>query len=337
MDKATAKHPAGSNGNLVIGSPSSMNKLPWWQVGYHRLSRQPYPSIESDFGRAGDLAVAAVSIAGNKNRFKGTANQDAYALVHASESCAWLALAVCDGVSSAAYAEYGSRRLARATVRVLGALCRDEVVADIQMKAAESYLTTALVNANALLLNFDPDAIEAPFVQPAGSIRPEDLSSTITCAMIATKPGADGRYRAYVACIGDSPVFQLKSRFLEPLMADVMSHDLLETATDALPTREHAVMPRIRSLDCEAGAALIFVTDGIGTAIGDGQSEVGYHLAETWRRPHPEPEFSRFIAAANYDRRGEDDDRTAVVVWFPPFVGASSASESAVAATLRRD
>jgi hypothetical protein len=60
------------------------------------------------------------------------------------------------------------------------------------------------------------------------------------------------------------------------------------------------------------------VTDGIGTALADGKTAVAQYFADLWKSPRPITELASYTASVNFDRRGEDDDRTAVVVWFPP-------------------
>jgi hypothetical protein len=58
------------------------------------------------------------------------------------------------------------------------------------------------------------------------------------------------------------------------------------------------------------------MSDGVSMSLGAGSSAVGAWLAQWFSTPTL---LSDAVAALRFDRRGEDDDRTAVAVWNPPW------------------
>jgi hypothetical protein len=59
-------------------------------------------------------------------------------------------------------------------------------------------------------------------------------------------------------------------------------------------------------------AQLVLMTDGVGTSLASGRTQVGQWLGERLSHPQLAADFFQTIS---FDRQGEDDDRTLVVVY----------------------
>ncbi len=95
----------------------------------------------------------------------------------------------------------------------------------------------------------------------------------------------------------------------------------MDQSTAALPLEDNSKV-KLNWIDCQLNpnSALFIVTDGIGTSLDNGNTTLGEYLRAEWARPCS---MKQFTNALDFDRSGEDDDRTAVAIWIPPFTDDS--------------
>jgi serine/threonine protein phosphatase PrpC len=312
-----------ANGNPIIGEESSINKTPWWtshwwQVGKDEICRE----VEIDIGTAADLAIIGLTSRGQSHRYGGLPNQDSFAILHDDVVPGFLFVAVSDGVSNASFSGYASRKLVRCVVRALHRRVLERVTSsdtppsDIELRGLGS---AAFREASDALLCWSEFEVLAPACEP-GEIDPAELSATLTVAMIPVGLPPDGNRRALVGFVGDSPCYTLREKAWQLVTPATKAGETLNNATAALPfLGEGAAEVAWLDVRIPAGSAFFLMSDGFGTSLASGKSKVGEFLAAEWGHPRTVVDFLR---AAEFDRAGEDDDRTVVAVWTPPFTSS---------------
>jgi serine/threonine protein phosphatase PrpC len=314
-----------ANGNPIIGEASTINQRSWWtsqwwQVGKDEVCRE----VEVDIGTAADLAIIGLTTRGQSHRYRGLPNQDSFAILHDNAVPGFLFVAVSDGVSNATFSGYASRKLVRCVVRALHRRVLDRTTSsdtspnDIELRELGS---AAFREASDALLHWSNFEVLAPACEP-GEIVPAELSATLTVAMIPVGLPPDGHRRALVGFVGDSPCYTLIETTWQLVTPATKAGETLNNATAALPfLGEGSTEVAWLDVPIPAGSAFFLMSDGFGTSLASGRSKVGEFLAVEWSHPR---NIVDFLRAAEFDRAGEDDDRTVVAIWTPPFTSTSS-------------
>ena len=304
------------NDNPIIGKPTTINARPWWESGYWKVGEdEGFRELEVDIGTAGELAVVGATLRGGKHRYQGGPNQDSYAVLHDESVNKYLLIAVSDGVSNAKHSGYSSRKLVRQTVRAMAQILSiepeinrtDAEIKDIALRAVQR----AANNMN----KWDADDLDSPKI-PQDQTSIYDLSATLTIAVIPVNAQEGNARKALVGFIGDSPCYLLDSDW-KLLTPATKQGEILDHGTAALPLEDNSQLSiQWLDVDIPSGSAFFIVTDGIGTSLDNGDTSLGRYLKNEWLRPCS---MKKFTNALDFDRRGEDDDRTVVAVWAPPF------------------
>lgn len=295
-----------------------MNVKTWWTSGYHKVhSELPRSSVEYDFGTCGDLAIFGATSRGTKHQFRSTPNQDAFSFCSIESPSKHLAIAVCDGVSQAKFSSYGSRRLAREAVTRLEKAMQDH--SDGSVALEQTQFTAILQEASTAMKTWSVTDLDAP-KQPPEETDYKDLSSTIALVLIDATQSDEGGYRIRAAFVGDSPIYLASNDAYAIQTPFTKGGDLVENSTSALPIKsEEAVRPGWIDTRIPAGSHLVITTDGFSNALREGNTKHARVLRKLWSSPTGPVALALNVTGIDFDRRGEDDDRTAVIVWAPPF------------------
>ena len=244
----------------------------------------------ADGGWSTEFLVLAASVAGVAHRLAGRRCEDAYAWARVEPGR--LALVIADGVSTVARGGEG---------------------ADIAVTAASEYL----VEVN----NWDEKACEAAVraaseeLLRVGGSAPADLSTTIVVAALS---GGAGGAEAVLARVGDSSAFVLEETRWRELFLDPDDDDLRGLPVEVVPLRESARPGAIEmsSVTLSPSSALVLLTDGVADPLREGPGTVAPALAEVLRGgARGELAPLDLARAADFSRRGCQDDRTIVVAW----------------------
>lgn len=301
------------NGNLIVVSPSTINAREWWAKNknsdpwFKIPNVGPSRDVEFEYGGVESLRLLAGSVRGDRHQFYGEPNQDAFAI---GKNEKFLIVVVCDGVGNAKYSAYGSKfisySVSRSLVRSL-----EEVELD-DRDAIRVAITQAVQKASDQVQTWNDGALFAPD-ETASEVDREDLSATLVVAVIEIQPsGIDGR-QVVVANVGDSPCYTFMDSTWELRTAATKDGEVLEHATSALPS-EVGLPIELEFHEFVMGyrEQLVLMTDGIGTSLASGRTSVGRWLGERLKEPQLAVDFLNTIS---FDRQGEDDDRTLVVLY----------------------
>ena len=332
ITKPTSPEPMAlsANGNPIIGEASSINKSPWWNsrwwnVGKDEVCRE----VEVDVGTAADLAIIGLTTRGQSHRYGDLPNQDSFAILHDDLVPGFLFVAVSDGVSNARFSGYASRKLVRCVVRALHRRVLERTQDSDTPPSGDELReigSAAFWEASNALLSWNNFEVLAPPEEP-DEIDPAEFSATLTVAIIPVGSSTDGNRRALVGFVGDSPCYILNDETWQLVTPATKSGETLNNATAALPfIGEESGDATWLDVPIAAGSTFFLMTDGFGTSLASGRSSVGVFLGAEWSRPRTVVDFLR---TAEFDRAGEDDDRTVVAVWTPPFMSPPSIEESA--------
>jgi hypothetical protein len=256
-------------------------------------------NYRADGGRSADFVVLASSVAGTAHRLGGGRCEDAYAWVKPRPGR--LGLIIADGVSTAGRGGDGADLAVAAAARYLSeredwgvAECRGAV------ERASDYLRAA--------------------ARASGPASAAELSTTLVVALVTTR--TDGAV-AVMARVGDNTGFVLDGGVWREIFVPPGSDDLHHVVTDVLPLpgpgESELSTVETASVELPHGAALVLVTDGIANPLRDGPTTVAPALAEILRGgPTGDLSPLGLMAAADFSRRGCQDDRTIVVAWALP-------------------
>lgn len=296
------------NGQLVVEEHSSVNKKVWWSPSWIKVPMSgPSRDAEIEYGGVGALRMMAGSVRGTRHQFYGEPNQDAFSI---SRNDCFVVVAVCDGVGSAEHSAYGSKYLSNSVSRSLASSLVGTEPTDVE--AVKSWMTAAVQQASDRVQTWEPGALYAPDL-PTSEVERADLSATLVVAVVAIEPDGDGRRNVVVANVGDSPCYTLIKGIWTIRTAPTKDGELLEHATTALPVEVGApVSLDWREFSLQPSEQLVVMTDGIGTSLASGRTPVGAWLAERLSRPQLAQDW---LDTLTFDRQGEDDDRTLVVLY----------------------
>lgn len=273
----------------VLEGGTAAGRRPW------RLpAGQVQSGIAADAAQLGDLEVRAASVIGPGHRCDepATARQDAYALMRA-RSGSHLIVAVADGVSSSASSEIGARVAVSAAARTLHQAL--EVSPDPERLAADTL--------------FNEVAGEMVGTGRSRALDDSALCSLLIVAVIPAVAQPDGSRRVWTAQVGDVSLW-LHGRNGWSQRTGRSKRGLNRNKVDAvLPFNPDQVVAGF--VDVEPGQGVAVMTDGLGDTLSD-VATAGPFFAACWARP---PHLAGFVSDLCFDALGQNDDRTAVVVW----------------------
>jgi hypothetical protein len=253
-------------------------------------------SYRADGGQSADFVVLGASVAGTAHRLAGGRCEDAYGW--AKPGPGRLGLIVADGVSTAGRGGEGADLAVEAASRYLSR-CEGWGLAECREAVARAGDRLTAVAAGPV-----------PF--PVG-----ELATTLVVALVASEVGRAG---AVLARVGDSTAFALDGGAWQEIFVAQETDDLRHMATDVLPLpgpgREEL---ETAAIELPRGAAIVLVTDGMANPLRDGPTTVAPELAEVLRAGAAgQLSPLALAAAADFSRRGCQDDRTIVVAWPRP-------------------
>ena len=149
----------------------------------------------------------------------------------------------------------------------------------------------------------------------AGGAVAAELSTTIVVAVLSA--GAGGA-TGTLARVGDSSAFVLEGGQWRELFLDPDDDDLRGLPVEVLPLRERARPGAIElaSVTLSASSALVLLTDGVADPLREGPETVAPALAEVLSGgPSGELAPLDLAYAADFSRRGCQDDRTVLAIW----------------------
>lgn len=278
-----------SAGPMVFEGGSVASRHPW------RLPEgQAQSGIAADSACMGDLEIRAASIigAGHRCTAPATARQDAYVLTRTRDG-SHLVIAVADGLSSSARSETGARVAAGAGARLLA----EQLQRSPGPQAVDAQQLFAKV------------AGEMVGVGQSRGIPIQDLCSLLVVAAVPVEPLPDGGRRVWTAQLGDVSLWLHGERGWSQATGGPKADIDGNTVDAVLPFNPDKVVAGPVDVPPRHGIAV--VTDGFGDLLSD-VAGVQDHFSRRWiRPPHP----AVFVADLCADAPGQNDDRTAVVVW----------------------
>lgn len=255
---------------------------------------QAQSGIAADAAQLGDLEVRAASVIGPGHRCcePATARQDAYALMQA-HSGSHLIVAVADGLSSSASSEIGARVAVSAAARFLHREL--EVSPDLEHLSAGPL--------------FREVAGEMVGTGRNRAIDDRALCSLLIVAVIPAIAQRDGSRRVWTAQVGDVSLW-LHGRDGWSQRTGKSKAGLDRNMVDAvLPFNYEQVVAGF--VNVQHGQGIAVMTDGLGDTLS-AVATAKPLFSERWARP---PHLARFVSDLCFDAPGQNDDRTAVVVW----------------------
>ena len=271
----------------VWGEPSAATEAP---VPLRSRAVAGEACYRADGGQSAEFVVLAASVAGVAHRLSGRRCEDAYAW--ALPRPGGLALIVADGVSTAGRGGEG---------------------ADIAVSAACEYLLVAEGWGEMECLAALRAASEA--VSAAGGASAAEFSTTFVVALVSSS-GAGAE--VCLARVGDSSAFILVGAEWDELFPGRAEEELRGSVIAVLPlgSRPGGDTIETASVVLPAGAALVLLTDGVADPLRDGPGTVAPARAEVLRGgPSGALTPLALADAADFSRRGCQDDRTILAAW----------------------
>jgi len=295
---------------VIADRPSTFHSKPWWVSDWWNLEPTGHSDdVTCDIGTVGDLAVAAASIRGNTHRHDGNRCEDAFFVSTGitTSGMSFLVAVIGDGLGSATYSSFGSRRATQLFGSHLTAsICNTDTPNKETVNAAvEEAFRATKVKAS----KWKSGDLSAPPQSPA-KVSSADIETTLTFAVVPAGPDTDKSRTALIGSVGDSPVYRLSGNKWECL-TDSDNGDIVDSATRGVHSADRLTTSLVIIADSDV---LFLTTDGIGNFIsqGDDMLAVGTYLADRWRKPVA---LHEFINDMSFDLSSADDDRTAIVCW----------------------
>ncbi|GAA0966247.1 hypothetical protein GCM10009555_007620 [Acrocarpospora macrocephala] len=249
------------------------------------------PSVVADAGQLGPYWVAAAALTGLSHLHLGTTGQDRYSF-HADASTQGVAVTVADGLGSRPRtAQLGADTLARTLSQALAATPGTAFGSDPRPAVA-----AAVAIANERLCDT---------ADPRG---PENLASVFAAARLPESGGP-----LILARVGDCSAFGLGPDGFFPIFGE--KDGALNEPGAYLPADDPLTGLELRTVPAGGCRALVLATDGLAEDLR-GSPAIRDWLAARWERPC---HTMWMLNSLRYRRQGSHDDRTALVVWFPPF------------------
>lgn len=307
--------------NLVVppvigeGSKFGVTASDWWDVSQGKRWVKLTPTglasdVQCDAGSFGDLAVIGGSLRGLKHQIKGTQNEDSFFLGAAEDlhGSKYVVAVLADGLSSAKYSGYGSRRITQMVGREMIERISTTGTPDLEWTRTKS--AGVLAETATRIGNYDPSDYGAPPVF-SSELGDRDVLVTLTIALVPAQASPDGTREVIAGFIGDSPLFVLNDKGWDKKTAVDDQEEIVENRTRAFP------MDRTFSLTSFKVAnddAIVITSDGVGNFLMQSGNKLalGDFLQTQWRRPLG---ILSFLSHLSFDLKSADDDRTAVVIW----------------------
>jgi Protein phosphatase 2C len=271
----------------VWGEPSAASEAP---VPLRRRAVASEACYRADGGQSEEFVVLAASVAGVAHRLSGRRCEDAYAW--AMPRSGRLGLIVADGVSTAGRGGEG---------------------ADVAVSAACEHLLAAEGWGENECLAALRAASEA--VSAAGGASAAEFSTTLVVALVAASgPGTE----VCLARVGDSSAFTLAGDGWAELFPGRAEEEMRGSVIGVLPLGSRGGGDAIETASAvlPAGTALVLLTDGVADPLRDGPGTVAPALAEVLRGGASGALTPLSLAdAADFSRRGCQDDRTVLAAW----------------------
>lgn len=278
-----------------------------------RRPAQPHrPGIALDSLDLDKVQVRATSLVGEDHQYRATPRQDSYAIALSSDA-SLLAVAVADGLGSSEDSDLGSKAAAEALVDML---VRPGPEFDLQANSAsvEGYLLPRLCEA----------ITDLGRVHLADSYSPERVLTTLLGVLVYES--TDGIQMLAVQNGTSDVLLTLQSagwgRAGSPLVPATSSLETLSLAP--LPLQDARLS--ILRIPVPPGSAIALFTDGLADPLLSPDGQVSQHLQREWT--DGAPYIGDFLGHVSFVRRGDGDDRTAVVLWFPAQLEGRSWSQA---------
>jgi serine/threonine protein phosphatase PrpC len=311
-----------ADGQIIIDKKSSLNAKPWYFPEWKSLpSAGPSRDLEIEYGSVGELRVFAGSTRGTKHQYYGDENQDAFFVARTADpekkESRFVVLVASDGVGSATYSAFGSKSLSFLVGRKTAVLLEDFEESSCEV---HDLIRSAIKEASDATQSWSTNELYAPKVPPGEASR-NDVSATLSVAVIDTTKSESGMRKVWLACVGDSPCYSLKQGDWTLRSAVTKDGEVLEHGTQALPILigQEPVLETF-TFELHESELLMLVSDGIGTSMASGNTVVGRWMAQRLFAStrdellqHLSP--SELISTLTFDRQGEDDDRTMILLF----------------------
>jgi hypothetical protein len=289
QQQAPAPGAAGLAEPPVFAGRSASGRAPW-----HLPVGGAPTGLAADAARLGDLEIRAASMVGAGHRCEEPAypRQDAYTLGRTPDGH-YLVIAVADGVSQSPRSDLGARVAVSAAARELSGMLERGGIEAIDIGRLYKVVAGEMIgtgrNRNI------PDA---------------DICSILITAVIPTAPREDGSRPIWASWIGDVSLWVQHEGRLIRLTGDDKSGLDRNTLSAVLPFNpDQADQRHVKLLPHDAVAVM---TDGLSDSLAAVPGIADFFAAQ-WAGPPPHP--AAFLHSLCYDAPGQDDDRTAVVVW----------------------
>jgi hypothetical protein len=273
----------------VFDARSVSGQAPW------HLPVGAAPSgLAADAGRLGDLEVRAASMVGAGHRCEepAYARQDAYALGRTPDG-RYLVVAVADGVSQSLRSDLGARVAVSAAARELSGMLDRGGMDGIDVGRLYKVVAGEMLGTG----------------RDRG-LADEDICSILITAVIPAAPRHDGTRPIWASWIGDVSLWAQHDGRLHRLTGEDKDGLDRNSLNAVLPFNPDMVEERLVKL--LPYDALAVVTDGLSDSLASVPGVADFFAAQ-WAGPPPHP--AAFLHSLCYDAPGQDDDRTAVVIW----------------------
>ena len=305
------------NGQLIVDTPSTINNREWWSPKWFKVPVVgPSRDLELEYGGVSTLRLMAASVRGTRHQFYGEPNQDAFAI---GKNDKYVVIVVCDGVGSKAHSAYGSKYISFSVARSLAKSLETVVPGDLDV--IRSCITTAVQKASDGVQTWSDGALFAPDL-PSSEVPIHELSSTLMVGVIEIEASIPEGRMVVLANVGDSPCYTFVDESWTLRTAATKEGDVLEHKTDALPNEIGVpVILEWHDFVMNPREQLLLMTDGIGTSLASGQTPLGRWLGSRLSTPILAKDFltaaqiEEWVDTTCFDRQGEDDDRTLVVLY----------------------
>lgn len=303
-------------GRLEIGDAGRLGSTRPTAVGRARRGTRHRPDTVIDGFVIGDLRVAAASLRGMNHHVHGINRQDAYSIGVTSDDT-HLIIALADGVSEGQLSEEAADiacetgvRVVRAQIEAAPSTAIDWLAVSDEMRRGIRERAVAMASRTAI------DAATGHRVDPAtltDSALAKVMSTTAEILVLGTQRRAEGIPYTRASIAGDGSVFVLDPlRGLRPVSIGKAPGDdgLTSHAVRPLPCDVGA--PQVSSGFLSPGQAIMVMTDGYGSQVGDGMNAFGSHLFQSMQRPL---DIVAYLQSVSYIHMGANDDRTIATVW----------------------
>lgn len=263
-------------------------------------------AYRAEGGSSENFSVMGASVVGVGHRLAGRRCDDAFGWALVAPNI--LFLVVADGVSNAPHGGEGAELAVKAA-------CRSASSAQVQAPPGpegqdrERFGTMvcldALISANEVVFAAAQDM----------GVGPRELSTTLVAAVLTLE---EGRALVDLTTVGDSAAFVLGSEGWTELGREGQEEGMRDSGTTVLPGPEPQEVEGvgIGSFELGPGEILVLMTDGVSDPLREGPTTVAPGLASVLAEAYSGRLTPLGLAlAADFGRRGCQDDRTVLAAW----------------------